>query len=413
MVENHNDEGGGRRSRAERPKRDYCCLWTRRTDDQRSSDRRSSDIIPSFPVVSDRRSSDIIPSFAAPAPCSSSLLRSTVSYEISKSKSKIGGNTAIKWVIEVYGAQGTIYADEKYWDVIPSGDQQYEVKFSHEVYAVHLEHHTCGCRSWQLTGIPCVHAVAAILFLNGNPEDYVAVWYTTSMFGSCYRYPIKPINGPDMWPTVDCNPILPPRRRRMPGRPKVNRRKCPTEKVGKHSVSKKWTSIPRCGICHQEGHNKRRCPLLNQANAHVDEEPVAVGNEEPEAVADDANDHVYEEQVYDEHMVITNGSGGFVANKRRLPSQRITKLKLKKRVATKDGSGENWKLRWSNKALSLKNPMSCLTETSHAVDRGIALRKGLKEDLSKMFDYTCVRTAKITLTSRQTALFIGLTIRAM
>ncbi|KAL4583245.1 hypothetical protein LXL04_007813 [Taraxacum kok-saghyz] len=52
------------------------------------------------------------------------------------------------------------------------------------------------------------------------------------------------------------------------------------------------------------------------ANAHVDEEPVAVGNEEPEAVADDANDHVYEEQVYDEHMVTTNGSGGFVANKR-------------------------------------------------------------------------------------------------
>ena len=68
---------------------------------------------------------------------------------------------------------------------------------------------------------------------------------------------------------------------------------------------------------------------------------MAVGNEEPEAVADDANDHVYEEQVYDEHMVTTNGSGGFVANKRRLPSQRITKLKLKKRVVTKDGSGES------------------------------------------------------------------------
>ncbi|KAL4565707.1 hypothetical protein LXL04_029810 [Taraxacum kok-saghyz] len=127
----------------------------------------------------------------------------------------------------------------------------------------------------------------------------------------------------------------------MPGSPKVNRMKCPTEKVGKHSVSKKGTSIPRCGICHQQGHNKRRCPLLNQANAHVDEEPVAVGNEEPEAVADDANDHVYEEQVYDEHMVTKNGSGGFVANKRRLPSQRITKLKLKKRVVTKDGSGES------------------------------------------------------------------------
>ncbi|KAL4588998.1 hypothetical protein LXL04_001899 [Taraxacum kok-saghyz] len=81
---------------------------------------------------------------------------------------------------------------------------------------------------------------------------------------------------------------------------------------------------------------------VDAANAHVDEEPVAVGNEEPEAVANDANDHVYEEEVYDEHMVTTNGSGEFVANKRRLPSQRITKLKLKKRVVTRDGSGESY-----------------------------------------------------------------------
>ncbi|KAL4591829.1 hypothetical protein LXL04_004802 [Taraxacum kok-saghyz] len=81
----------------------------------------------------------------------------------------------------------------------------------------------------------------------------------------------------------------------------------------------------------------KRYEIQITSNAHVDEEPVAVGNEEPEAFADDANDHVYEEQVYDEHMVTTNGSGGFVANKRRLPSQRITKLKLKKRVLPKMG----------------------------------------------------------------------------
>ncbi|KAL4573196.1 hypothetical protein LXL04_019994 [Taraxacum kok-saghyz] len=127
----------------------------------------------------------------------------------------------------------------------------------------------------------------------------------------------------------------------MPGRPKVNRRKCPTEKEGKQSVSKKGMSIPRCENAHVD----------EEPVADGDEEPVVVGEEEPVAVADDANDHVYEEQiyeqqvfeeqVYDEHMVTTNGNGGFVANKRRLPSERITKLKLKKRVVTKDGSGES------------------------------------------------------------------------
>ncbi|KAL4569775.1 hypothetical protein LXL04_025418 [Taraxacum kok-saghyz] len=38
-------------------------------------------------------------------------------------------------------------------------------------------------------------------------------------------------------------------------------------------------------------------------------------------------------------MVTTHGSGEIVANKRRFPSERTTKLKLRKRVVTKDGSG--------------------------------------------------------------------------
>ena len=108
-----------------------------------------------------------------------------------------------------------------------------------------------------------MHAIATILFLNGNVEDYVSVWFTTGMFGSCYRYTIKPINGADLWPTVVANTILPPRRRRLPGRPKVNRKKCTMKKEGRHTVSKKgW--IPKCGHYKQEGHNKRTSPLLNQ-----------------------------------------------------------------------------------------------------------------------------------------------------
>ncbi|CAI9293752.1 unnamed protein product [Lactuca saligna] len=117
---------------------------------------------------------------------------------------------------------------QRYWDVVLSGEQEYEMKLVDEIYAVHLEHKTCGCRYWQLSGIPCVHVIVAILYVNGNAEDYVAVWFKTSMFGSCYRYPVKSINGANIWPDVPCDPVLTYRHRRMSGRPKVNRRKCPT-----------------------------------------------------------------------------------------------------------------------------------------------------------------------------------------
>nr|KAJ0193822.1 hypothetical protein LSAT_V11C800417780 [Lactuca sativa] len=96
---------------------------------------------------------------------------------------------------------------QRCWDVVQSGKQEYE----------------------QLSGIPCVHAIVAIFYLNGNVKDYVAVWFKTSVFESFYRYPVKPINGANMWPDVQYDPILPPRRKRMPGRLKVNRRKCPTD----------------------------------------------------------------------------------------------------------------------------------------------------------------------------------------
>ncbi|CAI9284860.1 unnamed protein product [Lactuca saligna] len=120
--------------------------------------------------------------------------------------------------------------------------------------------------------------LAAILYLNGKCRGLCSRMVLKQMFGSCYRYPVKPINGANMWPDVLFDPILPPRRRRMPGRPKVNRMKCPIENEGKHKINKTGMSISRCSNCHQEGHNKRRCPLLKEANkATVSEGDVEEG----------------------------------------------------------------------------------------------------------------------------------------
>nr|KAJ0210534.1 hypothetical protein LSAT_V11C400209100 [Lactuca sativa] len=52
-------------------------------------------------------------------------------------------------------------------------------------YAVDLIRRTCGCGRWQLTGVPCVHGVAAISSLNLNSEEYIASYYTL------YRYKVS------------------------------------------------------------------------------------------------------------------------------------------------------------------------------------------------------------------------------
>ncbi|KAL4554246.1 hypothetical protein LXL04_039646 [Taraxacum kok-saghyz] len=201
---------------------------------------------------------------------------------------------------------------QRYWEVTPSGPEQYEVKKAYEQF----------------------------FFFNGNPEDYVAVWFQTKVFSSCYRYTIKPINGADMWPNIDAHTIFPPRRRRLPGRPKVSRKKCPSEKEGRHTVTKKGV-VPKCGNCHQSGHNKRRCPLLNPVapdQSLVAEEeqpdPVPVAEEEVEADQEEADHEADPDPVPVEEEADHVG-----VSKRRRPSERITKLKLRKNVVTPDGSG--------------------------------------------------------------------------
>ena len=41
----------------------------------------------------------------------------------------------------------------------------------------------CSCRKWELTGIPCCHAVACLWHNNYKPENYVVDWYKYVYFG--------------------------------------------------------------------------------------------------------------------------------------------------------------------------------------------------------------------------------------
>nr|KAJ0186902.1 hypothetical protein LSAT_V11C900463080 [Lactuca sativa] len=151
---------------------------------------------------------------------------------------------------------------QRFWKVIPSGYQQYEVRLGYDAYVVDIGSRTCACRTWQLTGYPCVHGYACIASLNRDVEEYVSPWFTTSMYLNCYRYTINPLNGSDMWPHVDYINPLPPKRRRLPGRPSTKRKRDQIERENqgkKHSITKRG-SVMKCSICRESGHNKTTCP---------------------------------------------------------------------------------------------------------------------------------------------------------
>ncbi|CAI9274616.1 unnamed protein product [Lactuca saligna] len=106
-------------------------------------------------------------------------------------------------------------------------------RIGNDGYVVDLNNNTCGCRSWQVSGIPCVHAVAAISYLNRNAKDYVAPWFHTAMFLTCCKHTINPLNGSSMWPEAPYMKPLPP------------------QKEG---------SVNRCTICRERVHNRSACP---------------------------------------------------------------------------------------------------------------------------------------------------------
>lgn len=124
-------------------------------------------------------------------------------------------------------------------------------------FIVNLDKMTCTCNFWELVGIPCRHVVAAMGFINQNPEDFVDQYYSREAYELCYSFSVSPINGQDMWPTIEVEDMLPPQYKRGPGRPKKLRRREADEnpKTGKHNTR----GLNRCTNCGQPGHNARGC----------------------------------------------------------------------------------------------------------------------------------------------------------
>ncbi|GAB4859008.1 hypothetical protein Ancab_040384 [Ancistrocladus abbreviatus] len=59
--------------------------------------------------------------------------------------------------------------------------------------AVDIDNWDCSCREWQLSGLPCCHAIAVIQCTGRNPYDYCSRYFTVDCYRSTYAESIHPV----------------------------------------------------------------------------------------------------------------------------------------------------------------------------------------------------------------------------
>ncbi|GKD40761.1 zinc finger, PMZ-type containing protein [Tanacetum coccineum] len=109
---------------------------------------------------------------------------------------------------------------QRSWIVYPSGFREVEVRRRDYAYRVNLHTKQCGCRFWELSGIPCVHVMAAYYHMNMEPELGVNEFLSKQSWYNAYQYSIRPVPGLKLWKPCDNPAPLPPIQRKRPRRPK-------------------------------------------------------------------------------------------------------------------------------------------------------------------------------------------------
>ena len=74
----------------------------------------------------------------------------------------------------------------------PSGNGIFEIEERGTPYTVDLQKRTCSCRRWDLSGIPCWHAVSALRHDQISPESYVSKCYSIEKYCKAYEHIIWP-----------------------------------------------------------------------------------------------------------------------------------------------------------------------------------------------------------------------------
>ncbi|KAE8771811.1 hypothetical protein D1007_56261 [Hordeum vulgare] len=142
-------------------------------------------------------------------------------------------------------------------NIVCSKKDLWQVTHIERTYEVNLAERTCGCFKWDLTGIPCKHAVAAIHKSKQFPEDYASDFFKKPMYKEAYKNFIYPVLGQHGWTKTDSPDIDPPEYKTKRGRKQKKRRRGQHES-SKSTVQNRMTTI-KCSNCKLQGHRYTNC----------------------------------------------------------------------------------------------------------------------------------------------------------
>ncbi|XP_076941165.1 uncharacterized protein LOC143610621 [Bidens hawaiensis] len=140
------------------------------------------------------------------------------------------------------------------FQVLPSESSVFEVH-GETVELVDISQWDCSCKGWQLTGLPCCHAVAVFECVGRNVYDYCSRYFMAESYRKTYAesiYPIPDVDGPVEGEGISVI-VTPPPAKRPPGKP------------GRRAKLKQARSLElirrqmQCSKCKGLGHNKKTC----------------------------------------------------------------------------------------------------------------------------------------------------------
>ncbi|CAN1169831.1 hypothetical protein LINPERHAP2_LOCUS28632 [Linum perenne] len=121
-------------------------------------------------------------------------------------------------------------ADARCYQVLRANEVEFEIVSTERTNIVDIRTRVCSCRRWQLYGLPCAHAAAALISCGQNAHMFAEPCFTVASYQDTYSQTIIPIPDKSLWAepgegtegggvSVEIL-IRPPKTRRPPGRPK-------------------------------------------------------------------------------------------------------------------------------------------------------------------------------------------------
>ncbi|KAG7588426.1 Zinc finger SWIM-type [Arabidopsis suecica] len=190
-----------------------------------------------------------------PIVCLFDTIRSTLTRWFNERHEK-GTRNRHSVTVNVMKQVKTLYDSTARWLEVSQVNQHvFEVKGGTLVHVVNLETRDCTCCVFNITKIPCAHAIAVAKHINLNEYDYVDTLYSNKRWTLAYSESIYPVGDRTQWEVpadVAAFVCRPPSSRVPSGRPKKKRIPSGWE-YGKSAINYK------CRRCGQNGHNKSSC----------------------------------------------------------------------------------------------------------------------------------------------------------